>query len=142
MMASDQYDRFVPCQLEKISKRLYGESIPCDYLRTAPSRQIITNSNQPSRRVTQVRNRDKMKHLPLMIFIWLHSEDINFLNKCLFCSIKSLFISKNLSFVRTFSSVIHRLKRSHNRQTENTNCIHKVHRNMSNDVYIQSSGCF
>ena len=40
-------------------KKALCESIPCDYLRTAPSRQIIANSNQPSRRVTQVRNRDE-----------------------------------------------------------------------------------
>jgi hypothetical protein len=101
----------------QISKRLYGESKPCDSLRTAPSRQTITNSNQPSRRVTQVRNRDKINHLPL-IFIWLHSEDINLLNKCLFCSIKSLFISKNLHFVHAFSTVIHRFKHIHNRQAK------------------------
>ena len=118
-------------------KNAYGKSIPYDYLRTAPSRQIITNSNQPSRRVTQVRNRDTIYHLPLMIFIWLHLEDINLFNKCSFCSIKSLFISQ-----KTFSSVIPRLKRSHNRQTKIQNCIRKVQRYMSNDVYIPSSGCF
>ena len=122
----------------EISKRLYGESIPCDYLRTAPSRQIITNSYQPSRVVTQVRNSNTINHLPLMIFIWLHSQDSHLLNKCLFCSIKSLFISKKLSFVRAFCSVIHRLKRSHNRQMKNPNSTRKVRRNMSNVVYNQS----
>ena len=125
----------------QISKRIYGKSITCDYLRTASSRQIITNSNQPSRGVTQVRNGDKINHLPL-IFIWLHSQYIHLLNKCLFCSIKSLFISENLRFVCLFSSVIHRLKLSQNRQPKNPNCIREVHRNMPNDVYIQSSGCF
>ena len=38
--------------------------------------------------------------------------------------------------------LIHRLKLSQNNQTKNPNCIRKVHRNMSNDVYIQTSGCF
>ena len=121
---------------------LYGESIPYDYLRTSPSRQIITNSNQPSRRVTQVRNRDKINHLPLMIFICLHSEDINLFNKCSFCSMKSLFISENLSFVCVFSSVIAGSKAVTTGRQKNPNCIRKVHRNMSNDVYIQPSGCF
>ena len=78
----------------QISKMLYGKSIPYNYLRTKPSSQIITNSNQPSRRVTQVRNREQMNHLLLMIFIWLHSEYINLLNNCLFCSIVSLYIQK------------------------------------------------
>ena len=90
-------ERLIQTQCQ-ISKRLYGESIPCHayhYPRTAPSRQIITNSYQPHRGVTQVRNSKKMNHLPLMIFIWLHSEYMHLLNKCLFCSIKSLFISKN-----------------------------------------------
>ena len=50
-----------PCQISKI---LYGKSIPCDYLRTALSTQNITNSNQPSKGVTKVRNGDfKMNHL-------------------------------------------------------------------------------
>ena len=84
----------------QISKRLYGESIPCDHLRTAPSTQNITNSYQPSRGVIKVRNSDKMNHLPLMIFIWLHSQDSQLPNKCSFCLIKSLFICKNLCFVQ------------------------------------------
>ena len=112
-----------------------------DYLRTAPSRQIITNSNQPSRGVTQVRNSDTIDHLPF-IFIWWHSQDSHLLNKCLFWSIKSMFKSKNLSFVCALCSRIHRLKRRHNRQTKNPNSIHKVRRNMSNNVYNHSSGCF
>ena len=65
--------------------------------------------------VTQVRNRDKTNHLPLKIFIVCTQK---IFNKRSFCSLKSLFISENLSFVCAFSSVIHRLKRSHNRQTE------------------------
>ena len=35
--------------LFQISKRLYSESIPCDYLRTAPRLQKHTNIFQPSR---------------------------------------------------------------------------------------------
>ena len=88
----------------QISKMLYGKSIPYNYLRTKPSSQIITNSNQPSRRVTQVRNRDKINHLPFMIFIWLPSEDIHLFNKCSFCSIKSLYIQKPQFCLRVFFS--------------------------------------
>jgi hypothetical protein len=80
----------------QVSKRLHGESIPWDYLRRAPSRQIITNSSQPSR-VTQVRNSDKMNHLPLMIFICLHSQDSHLLNKC---TPKTPCCTINVSFVR------------------------------------------
>uniref|UniRef100_A0A8C7CXN9 PDZ domain-containing protein n=1 Tax=Oncorhynchus kisutch TaxID=8019 RepID=A0A8C7CXN9_ONCKI len=36
----------------------------------------------------------KINPLPLMIFIWSQSEDIHLLNKCSFCSMKSLYIQK------------------------------------------------
>ena len=86
-------------------KTLYGESIPYDYLRTfEKSWQMITNSNQPSRSVTKLRNRDKINPLHLMIFICLHSEDIHLLNKCSFCSIKSLYIQKPLFCLHVFFS--------------------------------------
>ena len=48
----------------QISKRLYGESILCDYLRTAPHLQKHTNILQPSKGITNVRNSDKMNHIP------------------------------------------------------------------------------
>ena len=69
----------------QISKRLYGESIQCDYLRTVPRFQKHTNIFQPSRGVTKVRNSDKIIHLPLKIFIWLQSQESQQHNKCLFC---------------------------------------------------------
>ena len=80
---------------------------------------------------------EKINRLPLTIFIWWQSEDINLLNKSSFCSMKSLYINNS-----AISPVIHRLKLSQNNQTKTPNCIRKVHRNMSNDVFIQSSGCF
>ena len=99
----------------QISKRLYGESISCDYLRTVPRLQNYTNIFQPSRGVTNVRNSAKINHLPLMIFIWLHSQDSQLHSKCLFCSIKSLFMSQKLCFVGAVCSVIQWLQRGHNR---------------------------
>ena len=39
-----------------------------------------------------------------MIFIWLLSEDIHLLNKCLFYSIKSLYIQKPQFCLRVFFS--------------------------------------
>ena len=79
-------------------RRRNAVTIPCDYLRTAPRLQNHANIFQPRRGVTKVRNSDKINPLPLMIFIWLHSQASHLLNKCLYCSIKSLFISKNLCF--------------------------------------------
>ena len=122
----------------QISKRLYSESKPCDYQRTALGTQNITY--QPSRLVMKVRNINKMNHLPLMIFIWLHSQDSRLHNKCSFCSIKSLFICKNLNFDGAFCSVIQWLKCGHKRQTKIQNSIRKVRRNMASNVYIQPSG--
>jgi hypothetical protein len=42
-----------PCH---ISKRLYGESKPCDYLYSAPSYKCMTNILQPGRCDMKVRN--------------------------------------------------------------------------------------
>ena len=51
--------------------------------------------NQPQCHIHKMlRNRDKINPLPLMIFIWWQSEDIHLLNKCSFCSMKSLYIQK------------------------------------------------
>ena len=81
----------------QISKRLYGESIPCDYLRTAPRLQKHTNILQPSKGITKVSYSDIINHLPLKIFIWLQSQESQLHNKCLFCSIKvPLYIPKSL----------------------------------------------
>ena len=77
-----------------------------------------TKIYQPSRGVTKVRNNDKINHLPLMIVIWLHSQDSHLHSKCLFCSITSLFMSQKLkSFVGAFCAVIQWLQGGHNRQT-------------------------
>jgi hypothetical protein len=53
----------------QIPKSLYGESIQCDYLRTAPRLQKHTNILQPSKGITEVRNSYKINHLPFKTFI-------------------------------------------------------------------------
>ena len=91
----------------QISKRLYSESTLCDYVRSAPSHRN-PYSHFPTSHVTKVRNSIKMNHLPLMIFIWWHSQVSMLVNKCLFCSIKLIFMSKYLHFVGAFCSEIQR----------------------------------
>jgi hypothetical protein len=55
---------------------------------------------------TKVINSIISLHLPLLIFIGMHSQDSH--KKCLFCSITSIFMSKYTGFVRAFSSLIQR----------------------------------
>ena len=105
----------------QISKRLYGESTPCDYVRTN-----LTDIFQPRRGVTKVRNSIKIKHLHLMIFIWWHSQDSMLHSKCLFCSIKLIFIHL---FVCVFSSVIHMHKAWAQHPDEKSKSCIKVRRN-------------
>jgi hypothetical protein len=92
----------------QISKWLYGECIPCDYLRTAPPiYKSITIIFQTSRGVTKVRNSDQINHLPLKIFLCLPSQGFQLYNEWSFCSIKSFFISQKVSLVGDLDSVIH-----------------------------------
>ena len=74
----------------QISKKLYGKSTPCNNLSTA-----LRHKNKPYRyrhvvESTEVRNSIINIHLPLMIFIKMHSYEYQFHNKCLLCSIKSI----------------------------------------------------
>ena len=116
----------------QISKRLYGESTRHDYVRSAPSHKNHTAIFQPRKGVTKFRNSVKINHLTLMIFIWWHSQVSMLDNKCLFCSIMSLFMSKYLCYVGAFSSEIQRHKL--NIKTKSQKSTLKVSRNMSNDV--------
>ena len=118
----------------QISKRLYRKSKPCDCVRSAPSHKNYTDIFQPRRGVTNVRYSVKINHLPLMMFIWWHSQVSMLDNKCVFCSIMSLFMSKNLSFVGEFSSEIQRHNARSQHQDEWSKSTIKVSRNMSNDV--------
>ena len=110
---------------------LFVESIPNP--EHSPVDKLL-NTVTSQAEVLQNSEIEKINPLHLMIFIWWQSEDINLLNKCSFCSMKSLYIQKP----QFCSSVIHRLKLSQNNQTKKIQiCIRKVHRNMSNNVYIQ-----
>ena len=82
----------------QISKRLYGKSTPCDYLRTAPRIQNHKNIFQPGRCDTKVRNSDIKNALPLMIFFCWHSKRSQIHHKWSFCSIMSSFISIKTQF--------------------------------------------
>ena len=93
----------------QISKRLYGESTLCDYVRSAPIHWNPYIHFPAKESITKVRNSIKMNHLPLMIFIWWHSQVSMLDNTCLFCSIMSLFMTKYLLFVCTFCPVIRML---------------------------------
>ena len=60
----------------QISKKLYGKSIPCQ----KDIRHIVQS--------TEVRNNIININLPLIIFIRMHSQESQFDNKCLICSMK------------------------------------------------------
>jgi DUF438 domain-containing protein len=107
---------------------LFGESIPSpEHSLVEKVLQMVTSQEETLQNSEMERINPFDLH---MVALRRHSFTQMFL---LF---DSLFISKNLLF--RFSSVTHRLKR----RQKNPNCIRKVHRNMSNDVYIQSSGFF
>ena len=126
----------------QISKRLYGESTLCDYVRSAPSHRNPYSHFPAKESVTKVRNSIKMNHLPLMIFIWWHSQVSMLDNKCLLCSIMSLFMTKYLLFGCAFCPVIRMKKACALIPGRKVKITIKVSRNMPNDVQNQSSGCF
>jgi hypothetical protein len=82
----------------QISKMLYSECTLCDYVRSAPSHKNPYSHFPNKESVTKVRNSIKINHLPSMIFIWWHSKVSMLDNKCLFCSIQLIFMSKYLLF--------------------------------------------
>jgi hypothetical protein len=92
--------------LSQISQMLYGKSTLCDYVRLDPSHRNPFSHFPNKEKCQKVRNSIKMNHLPLMIFICWHSQVSILDNKSLFCSIMSLFMSKNLLFVCAFCPVI------------------------------------
>ena len=81
----------------QISKKLYGKSTPCNNLSTALRHKTCHTDIQHIVESTEVRNSISNIHLPLMIFIRMHSQESQFHNKCLFCSMKFIFISKHFS---------------------------------------------
>ena len=73
----------------QISKKLYGKSKPCNNLRTALRKQIEISAMLESK---EIRNNIINIHLPLMMFIRMHSQESQFHNKRLICSIKFIYV--------------------------------------------------
>ena len=121
-----------------VSEKLYGKSKPCNNLRTALRKQIEISAKFES---TLVINSIINIHLPLMIFIRMHSQESLFHIKCLICSIMSIFV-RRATFVSTFGKQI----QSHEARSlvagEMSKSSVTVRRNMSNDVWNQSLECF
>ena len=90
----------------QISKKLYGKSKPCNNLSTALRAQTSQKDIRHIVQSTEVRNNIINIHLPLMIFIRMHSQESQFHNKCLFCSIMSIIYVQISSFVRAFGKQI------------------------------------
>ena len=84
-----------PCQ---ISKRLYGESRPCYYVKTASHHTNTWQSyfNPPG--ATKLRNNNIINALPLKIFCW-HFNMSQKHHKWSFCSINSIIISPKCQFI-------------------------------------------
>ena len=93
----------------QISKKLYGKSKPCNNLSTAFRQQSSQKDIRHIGWSTLVRNSIINIHLPLMIFIRMHSQESQFYNKCLFCSIMSIIYVQIASFVRAFGTQIQTL---------------------------------
>ena len=88
------------CQISKI---LYGKSII--WVRRTepkPAKRNICHVAQS----TLVRNSIINIHLPLMIFIRMHSQESQFHDKCLICSIMSIIYVQIASFVSAFCKQI------------------------------------
>ena len=81
----------------QISKKPYGKSTIFNNLRTAFSHKSKPLSYPQVVESTKVINSIINLYLPLLIFIEMHSQDSMLHNTCMFCSIKFIFISKNLS---------------------------------------------
>ena len=126
----------------QISKKLYGKSTPYYNLSTALRDQTSQKHIRHIVQSTLVRNSIINIHLPLMIFIRMHSQESQFHNKCLFFSIMSIIYVQIATFVRIcLQNVL-----SHEARSLGADKISKssitVHRNMSNDVQNQSLGSF
>ena len=122
------------------SKKLYGKSKPCNNLSTAFRQQSSQKDIRHIGQSTLVINSIINSHLPLMIFIRMHSQESQFHIKCLICSIMSIFVQ-----IATFVSTIGKQVQSHEARSLVADKMSKssvtVRRNMSNDVWNQSLGC-
>ena len=120
--------------LSHISKKLYGKSKPCYNLSTVLRDQTSQKYIRHIVQSTLVRNSIVNINLPLMIFIRMHSQESQFHNKCLFCSIIFIIYVQIATFVR----ICLQNALSHEARSLGADKISKssitVHRNMSNDV--------
>ena len=73
-----------------------------DFKKTLQPKEISDMLKQS----TLVRNSIINIHLPLMIFIRMHSQESQFHNKCLICSIMTIIYVQIASFVRMFGKQI------------------------------------
>ena len=92
--------------MSDLKKQLSGKSTPCNNLSTALRDQT---SQKDFRHIVQsilVRNSIINIHLPLMIFLWMHSQESPFHNKCLFCSIMSIIYVQITTIVSAFCKQI------------------------------------
>ena len=126
----------------QISKNLNGKSKPCNNLSTALRDQTSQKDIRHIVQSTEVRNNIINIHLPWMIFIRMHSQESQFHNKCLICSIMSIIYVQIATFVSAFGKQI----KTHEARSLVADEISKssvtVRRNLSNDVWNQSLGCF
>ena len=118
----------------QISKKLYGKSTPCNNLSTAFRHKTSHTDTCHVVKSVKVRNSIINIHLPLMIFIRMHSQESQFHNKCLFCLIKYIIYVQIPPFVSAFSSQIQTHEAQANVQTKSSKSYITVCRNMSNDV--------
>ena len=98
----------------QISKKLYGKSII--WVRRSEPKTVQINIRHVAQ-ATLVRNSIINIKLPLMIFIRMHSQDSQFDNKCLICSIKSIYYVQIASFVRAFGKQIQKCDLVHSDET-------------------------
>ena len=123
----------------QISKKLYGKSTIFNNLRTAFSHKSHTVTRQIVQS-TKVINSIINLHLPLLIFVGMHSQDSHFHKKCLFCSITSIFMSKYLCSRVQFTNPKAQCASAKSRRKVKSSI--RVCRNMSNYVYNLSLGYF
>ena len=126
----------------QISKKLYGKSKPCNNLSTALRAQTSQKDIRHIVQSTEVRNNIINIHLPLMIFIRMHSQESQFHNKCLICSVMSIIYVQIATFVSAFGKQIQSHEARSLKADEMSKSSVTVSRNMSNDVLNQSLGCF
>ena len=79
---------------------VFGESIPSP--EHSPVEKLLQTVTSQAEALQN--SEIEMNPLPLRIFIWWQSEDIHLLNKCSFCSMKSLYIQKPPFCYRVFFS--------------------------------------